>query len=181
MKETVPCFGVFDLETQRSAQEVGGWEKAYKMGISCGCVYDSRTDEIASYTEKDVPALITHLKDLPLVVGFNSKNFDYLVLKGYSDFNFHTLPALDMLESIQKALGYRVSLDNLAMATLGVQKSANGLQALSWWKEGRIDEIIHYCRQDVVISRDLFLYGKKNRHILFTNRGKKQVTVPVAW
>ena len=38
-------FGVFDVETKRSAAEVGGWHKAEKMGISIAVLYDSGPDE----------------------------------------------------------------------------------------------------------------------------------------
>ena len=96
-----------------------------------------------------MPALLRYLKTFDHMVGFNIKRFDYLVLSGYSDFNFQILPTLDILEDIHKQLGYRISLDNLARATLGTKKSADGLQALRWWKQGKLSEIIEYCTQDV--------------------------------
>jgi len=39
-----PHYGVFDLETQRSAAEVGGWHRADLMKISCAVLYDSKQD-----------------------------------------------------------------------------------------------------------------------------------------
>ncbi|MBU1003440.1 MAG: DEAD/DEAH box helicase [Proteobacteria bacterium] len=174
-------YGVFDLETRRSAAEVGGWHKADKMGVSCACLFDSDTGQTRAYLEEELPELIEDLQALPLVVGFNIKRFDYTVLKGYSRFDFRTLPTLDLLERVHERLGYRLSLDHLAQATLGAQKSADGLQALEWWKEGRIDEIITYCKQDVAVTRDLFLYGRENGYLLFTNKAKNVVRLPVSW
>jgi DEAD/DEAH box helicase domain-containing protein len=52
---------------------------------------------------------------------------------------------------------------------------------LRWWKQGRIREIIDYCKIDVKITKDLFLYGKKNGYLLFKNKAKKTVRVPVKW
>jgi DEAD/DEAH box helicase domain-containing protein len=172
-------YGVFDVETQRSAAEVGGWHRADRMGISVAILYDSVSDSFKTYLEKDIPALINDLQTFDLVVGFNNKRFDNKVLSAYSLFNLATLPTLDIMEKITNRLGYRLSLDRLAEHTLGIKKSANGLQALQWYKEGRMEEIIRYCRQDVKITRDIFLYGLENRYLLFKNKAGSIVRLPV--
>jgi len=172
-------YGVFDVETQRSAAEVGGWHKADRMGISVAVLYDSVADCFKTYLEKDIPDLIRDLQTFDLVVGFNNKRFDNKVLSAYSVFNLASLPTLDIMEKISNRLGYRLSLDGLAEHTLGVKKTANGLQALQWYKEGRMEEIISYCRQDVKITRDIFLFGLENRFLLFKNKAGSIVRLPV--
>jgi DEAD/DEAH box helicase domain-containing protein len=172
-------YGVFDVETQRSAAEVGGWHRADRMGISVAILYDSVSDSFKTYLEKDIPDLIRDLQTFDLVVGFNNKRFDNKVLSAYSVFNLATLPTLDIMEKISNRLGYRLSLDRLAEHTLGVKKSANGLQALQWYKEGKMEEIIRYCRQDVKITRDIFLFGLENRYLLFKNKAGSIVRLPV--
>ena len=172
-------YGVFDVETQRSAADVGGWHRADRMGISVAVLYDSVSDSFKTYFERDIPELIHDLQTFELVVGFNNKRFDNRVLSAYSVFNLATLPTLDIMEVIANRLGYRLSLDRLAEHTLGVKKTANGLMALQWYKEGRFDEIINYCRQDVKITRDLFLFGLRNRYLLFQNKAGSIVRLPV--
>ena len=174
-------FGVFDIETQRSAQEVGGWHRADRMGISCVVLYDSVEDTYLEYTEDKVEELIERLKGYDLLIGFNIKRFDYHVLKGYSRFDFWKFSTLDILEEIHKRLGYRLSLNHLAKETLGAEKSGDGLQALRWWKQGRIREIIDYCMMDVKITKNLYLFGKRNGYLLFRNKAQKLVRVPVKW
>jgi DEAD/DEAH box helicase domain-containing protein len=174
-------YGVFDLETQRSAQEVGGWHRADQMRISCAVLYDSQTDTFHEYLESDIPAFIKHLKRLEKVVGFNILRFDYRVLSGYSSFDFYALNNLDLLDHVHQRLGYRLSLGHLAQTTLGYPKSADGLQALRWWKEKKIRLIVDYCREDVRITRDLFLSGKKDGYLLFTNKAGHTVRLPVDW
>jgi len=174
-------YGVLDLETQRSAEEVGGWHRADKMGISCVVVYDSKTGEYHDYTETQVAELLTHLKQMDLLVGFNIKRFDYQVLKGYPGFDAAGINTLDILEIIHQRLGYRLSLNHLARVSLGVEKSADGLQALEWWKQGRIKEITEYCRIDVKITHEIYLYGKQNGYLLFQNKAGHTVRVPVTW
>ena len=172
-------YAVFDVETKRSAAEVGGWHRADRMGISVAILYESVSDSFKTYLEKDIPDLIKDLQSFELVIGFNNKRFDNKVLSAYSVFNLASLPTLDIMEVITNRLGYRLSLDRLAEHTLGVKKSANGLLALQWYKEGRIDEIISYCRHDVKITRDIFLFGLENRYLLFQNKAGSVVRVPV--
>ena len=172
-------YGVLDIETRRSAKEVGGWNRAEKMGVSCAILYDSKTDIYREYLQKDIELLCKDLQQLDLVIGFNIIHFDYKVLSGLSDFDFFSLPTLDILLKVHERLGYRLSLDHLAVQTLGSKKSADGLMALKWWKQGKMDKIIEYCKQDVKVTRDLYLYGKENQFLVFKNKAGNQVRVPV--
>jgi DEAD/DEAH box helicase domain-containing protein len=178
--ETLPeHFGVFDLETKYSADEVGGWHRAEKMGVSVGVVYDSLLDGCVTYYEHEIPQLLEHLFKLKLVVGFNNKRFDNRVLSAYTSENLSTLPTLDLLEEVSNHLGYRLSLNALAEHTLGVQKSGDGLQALRWYQEGNFEKLVKYCKKDVEITRDLMLYGLEKGYVLFRNKAKKTVRLPL--
>ena len=128
-------YVVFDVETRRSAAEVGGWHKAGQMGVSVTVLYDSLADDYFSYSQDELPALFERLRAAETVVGFNSLRFDYAVLTPFAPFELRALPSLDLLQRIKERLNYRISLDNLGQATLGEPKSADGLQALQWWKE----------------------------------------------
>jgi DEAD/DEAH box helicase domain-containing protein len=174
-------YGVFDLETQRSAAEVGGWHRADQMGISCAVIYDSQKQAYLSFKDNQVEDFIDRLHQFDLVIGFNIKRFDYRVLSGYAEIDFSRINTLDILEDIYNYLGFRLSLAHLAAITLKTKKTADGLQALQWWHEGRIDEIIEYCTQDVRITHDLYVYGRKNGYLLFTNKAGDTVRIPVNW
>jgi DEAD/DEAH box helicase domain-containing protein len=176
-----PRLGFFDLETQRLAEEVGGWGNKHLMRLSVGVVYDSLDSRFHHYREADIQPLIEHLKKFDLVVGFNVKNFDYGVLKGYSSFDFNSLPTLDLLEDVFSFLGFRLSLDHLGQKTLGTPKSGNGLLAVQWFREGNFEPLIEYCRQDVEITKSLFEFGQKNGHVLFESKAGPVVRCPVDW
>lgn len=180
-KQPPKRYGVLDLETQRSAQEVGGWHQAQEMGISCAVLYDSYLEEYFIYLEENISGLIDHLQNLDLIVGFNIQRFDYKVLQGYSPFPFDSLPTFDILKEIKNSLGYRLSLANLTTSTLGSNKSADGSQALRWWKQGKIKNIISYCRQDVALTKDLYVFGCQNNYLLFKNKAGKIVRLEVDW
>lgn len=172
-------YVVFDVETRRSAAEVGGWHKAGQMGVSVTVLYDSLADDYFSYSQDELPALFERLRAAETVVGFNSLRFDYAVLTPFAPFELRALPSLDLLLRIKERLNYRISLDNLGQATLGEPKSADGLQALQWWKEGRCEEIAAYCRKDVDLTRRLYLFGLREGYLLFTNKAGQRVRVPV--
>lgn len=177
----LPCkWAVFDVETKRSAAEVGGWHRAEDMGVSAAVVYDGELDEFLVFREGEMVELLGYLCERDLVVGFNNKRFDNKVLSAYGEAKLHLLPTIDLLEEVKNRLGYPLSLDRLATETLGVQKSADGLQALKWYQEGRLDKIITYCRQDVEITRDLFLFALENNYLLFQNKAGHTVRCPLA-
>jgi DEAD/DEAH box helicase domain-containing protein len=154
---------------------------AARMGVAVAVLYDSGADEFLEFTQDQVPHLITRLREAELVVGFNSKRFDYKVLAGVHPFDPDGIPSLDMLEMVRARLGYRLSLANLARATLGAPKTGDGLQSLEWWKQGRVDKIAEYCRQDVALTRDLYLFGLDCGHLLFTNKAGRKVRLPLDW
>jgi DEAD/DEAH box helicase domain-containing protein len=174
-------FGVLDVETKRSASQVGGWSKAERMGLSLGVLYDSSSDSFEVYTEDQVEALVDRLQRLDLVVGFNLLGFDYKVLSAYNQLDWSGLPTLDLLLEVRKRLGYRLSLDHLASATLGAAKGGSGLQALTWYQRGEMDKLAEYCRQDVALTRDLYLFGRDEGYLLFTNKAKELVRISVDW
>ncbi|HWW02528.1 MAG TPA: ribonuclease H-like domain-containing protein [Candidatus Acidoferrum sp.] len=171
----------FDLETQKSAEEVGGWDKISRMGMSIGVTYGTKSGEYRIYGEKQVNDLIKDLQRADLVVGFNNLRFDYEVLHGYTAFDLRQLPTLDMLVDLQERLQHRLSLDSIATATFGVEKTAEGLQAIQWFKEGKLLEIAEYCCYDVKITRLVHQYGVQNRRLHYHNRFGKKLSVPVDW
>ena len=176
-----PHLVVFDLETMRSATEVGGWNKAYLMGMSVGVVWDSRQRACTTYLEDEAEALVDHLRRADMVIGFNIAGFDYRVLRGYTTFDFSRLNTLDILREVYDRLNYRLSLDSLTRATLDSPKSADGLQALQWYREGRIDLISEYCAKDVLITRDLFYYGLEHGYLLYDRKEDGRLRIPLDW
>ncbi|RJP75117.1 MAG: DEAD/DEAH box helicase [Candidatus Zixiibacteriota bacterium] len=159
----------FDLETQRSAEEVGGWGNSHLMGVSVAVTQDLHTGEFTVYREEQVDDLIEALFAADLVVGFNHKGFDYAVLSGYSGKDFSRVKSFDFIDWIRQASGGRCGLDALGKANLGHGKTASGLDALRFFREGRWEELSAYCRSDVELTADLFY--------LLANTGKLRVPV----
>ena len=171
----------FDLETQKSADDVGGWGNIHEMKLAVGVGWDSCEQEYFSFLEGAASQLVKKLRTADLVVGFNVKKFDYGVLQPYADFDLDEITTFDMLIDVNKKLGHRLSLNHLAENTLNAEKSADGLVSLQWYKEGKIDKIIEYCKQDVEITRDLFLYGESHGYVKYSTRSGVAKDLKVDW
>ena len=86
----------------------------------------------------------------------------------------------DMLFELKKLLGHRLKLESIARPTLGTGKSADGMQALKWYKEGKLDKIIEYCKVDVEVTRDIHRFALEHGKLLYDSKlGIK--TVNVEW
>src|SRR5260370_28770125 len=93
----------FDLETQRTANDAGGWHNKQDMKMSIGVTYSTALGEYRVYSEPRVNELRDQLLKADLVVGFNSLNFDYEVLMGYTILDLpHPLRTLDLLAQIKQ-------------------------------------------------------------------------------
>ena len=172
----------FDLETQKSADDVGGWDHIRDMRMSVGVTFSTARGTYEVYEEARVNELMEELRRADLVVGFNSQRFDYEVLTGHNPFfDPQQVRTLDMLVELQNTLTHRLSLDAIAAATFGVQKTSEGLQAIRWFREGKLVEIAEYCCFDVKITRLVHEYGCAHRQLHYVNRFGKRLTVPVAW
>ena len=171
----------FDLETQHTADEVGGWGHIRDMRLAVAVTYDAIEDCYRDYMEQEVDDLVAALRGAELVVGYNVLRFDYEVLRAYTADPLSDLPTVDMLHDLYHTLGWRPKLENVAAATLGETKSADGIQAVHWFRQGRLDEVIAYCRRDVEVTWRLYEFGQRRGYVQYRDRGWRTHKVPVQW
>ena len=161
---------VLDIETQNLFSDVGGKENLAKLLLSVVGAYSYANNSFLTFTEKELPAFENLLKRTDLIIGFNINHFDLPVLQKYLSIDLSKIPTLDIMDEVVNTMGHRVSLDDLVINTLGKRKSANGLLAVEYFKQGRMDELKKYCLDDVRLTRDLYAHGLKHNEIKFTAR-----------
>ncbi len=176
----------FDLETQKSFDEVGGRTPDHfrQLRISVGVTYSTKDKTYRIFHEGNAHEMVQQLMRADLVVGHNVIGFDYTVLSAYTPLDLTQIPTLDTLVEIEKLLKHRLSLDALAKATLGNTKIAGGLEAIQWWKEGTPESILkiaEYCCYDVKISRLVHEYGRDRGELYYQDRFGQRRTVKVKW
>ena len=157
---------VFDIETQNTFADVNNDFKKFK--ISVVSIYSYADDSYKSFCEHELGQLWPILEKADRLIGYNSDHFDIPILNNYYPGDLLTFPSLDLIKKVKDSVGIRLKLNDLALATLdNVEKSADGLQAIHWWKEGKIDEIKKYCEQDVKITKEIYDFGKANKQLFY--------------
>ncbi len=172
-----------DVETQRIADEVqGGWDNIRAFGLSVAVTSDA-ANGYREWYEPDAGRLIGELCAFDRIVTFNGLRFDLEVLSAYGDIRDLRGKSLDLLQDLKRRLGFRVSLQNLAQATLGKGKTGSGLDAVKWWRSGDPalrQRVVDYCRMDVEILREIVAYGRREGFVKIPSQGR-DLTVYVAW
>jgi DEAD/DEAH box helicase domain-containing protein len=163
---------VFDIETKNIFSDVGS-NDASKLDLSLIGVYDYETDTYTSYLEEELSKLWPLLEKADMLIGYNSDHFDIPLLNKYYPGDLTKIKSMDLLREIRTASGRRMSLDQVAEATLGKKKIAHGLQAVTWWKQGDIESIRKYCLEDVKITKEVYEFAKANNKIFFQEGGKR--------
>jgi len=172
----------FDLETQRTANDVGGWGNKDRMGMSVGVTYSTADEAYRIYPESEVEELIRQLRRADLVVGYNVINFDFHVLMGYTPLDLpEFLTTLDLMVDVETAIGHRLPLEALAQGTFGVGKTAEGLDAIRWWREGKVMEVAEYCCFDVKVTKMVHEYGVEHGGLFYMDRFARRQNVAVPW
>jgi RNase_H superfamily len=172
----------FDLETQRTANDVGGWDKKHKMGMSVGVTYSTADGIYEIFPENRAGDLVDRLRRADLVVGYNIVNFDYEVLMAYTILDLHhQLRTFDLLVEIEKVAGHRMKLEDVSQGTLGVGKVAEGLDAIRWWREGKIMEIAEYCCFDVKVTKLVHEHGVHHGELFYNDRNSRKQRVALDW
>jgi DEAD/DEAH box helicase domain-containing protein len=165
-----------DIETQQSFDDVGG-PFPNQMDISIGVTYDY-INSYKSWNEKDASELLRYINTFEFIIGFNIIAFDYEVLSQYdhenllSEFEYKTI---DLLSLIESEIGKRISLNEIAKATLGKKKISSGKDAIKYWRNGEIQKLIAYCQKDVQLTVLLFEYVQKNEQLYCSSYGEKTV------
>lgn len=169
---------VLDIETANSFADVGKYD-ASLLKVSLVGLYEYATDTYTSYLEPDLPKLWRVLEGADRIIGYNLFGFDYQVLNTYYAGDLAKFPTLDILVEIEKKLGFRIKLDDVAHGSLGTGKSGNGLQAIEFFRRGEIDKLRDYCLQDVKVTKEVYEFGLANKNVRFKDRQGQMVQVPV--
>jgi len=168
---------IIDIETKHTFREFSEHEK---LGISVMAAYDYGTQKGIVFEEKELSKSFPMLENASYVVGYNSNGFDLPVLQAYYPGNILSLSTFDLLEDIRSKIGRRLSLNDMAAATLGKKKSGHGLMAIDYYKEGKIEELKKYCLDDVMITKELFDYGIKYGEVNYINEIGRNI-IRVDW
>ncbi len=164
---------IFDIETKNTFDQVGSRD-VLALDISLLVIWNSKTEEYTSYLETELDDLWPIIEQTDMLIGYNSDHFDIPLLNKYYPGDLTAIKSLDLMAEIQKVLGRRLRLDDVAAATLGTKKSGSGLDAIRWWQSGEIEKIRKYCEKDVEITKKVFDYMVEHQSVKYKDFNKKK-------
>lgn len=168
---------VFDIETSNMFSEVGVNDPA-ALTISVVGIYDSETDSYSSFLEGELKKLWPIIEKADVLIGYNSDHFDIPLLDKYYPGELTKIKSLDLMKEVKNVLGRRIKLDTLAEATLGKNKTGNGLEAIKLWKQGEVEKVRAYCLEDVKITKELYEYMLENGKVKYLDgKGVKELKI----
>jgi len=168
---------VFDIETQNFFTDPDvGWDNFEALRISAVGVYSYNKDEYVCFEEGEIEKAAALFRTAGRLVGFSSNRYDVPVLHLYFQRLADKLKVdlwekerVDLLEKIERAVGFRVSLNKLAQANLGVGKTGHGAEAIELYRNGKIEELKKYCLKDVELTKQLYDRYRNEQFLLIPN------------
>ena len=173
---------VFDIETQNFFTDPGvGRDNFGALKISVVCAYSYAEDRYFSFEEHEMPAAAELFARAGKLVGFSSNRYDVPVLNAY--FQKLRLPIenlwkkerVDLLEEVESATGERVSLSRLAEANLGEKKDQHGSDAITLYREGKMEELKTYCLKDVRLTKEIYDLYLGQHYLMVPKKSTGQV------
>lgn len=189
---------VLDLEVATPVEDVdGGWDATELLGVSVACLWEHDTRRMRVYGQDELSVLKSRLMRADRITGFNTWRHDFPVLWAVpqktwfagpdtpeSDSDIQRLKAVlsqksdDLLYRIWKALGLDPlvfsdahrgwGLHNVALSTIGIGKIGQSQDAARLFKGGAMAQLINYCLNDVMLTRDLSDFIDRYGYVLNT-------------
>lgn len=179
----------FDVETKRLASEVeaeyadelagaSAWARPDLFGFAVGCAVDlaSGVAVLIPPGGKSADFMVRLLECAETVVSYNGEDFDLGVLsagrsvEGIREGGRH----VDLCAEVREALAdlpeaQAPGVDHLRSGGLDALARTNGLEgktgsgedAVSLYREGRIEELLSYCEQDARLVADLYRLARE--------------------
>jgi hypothetical protein len=186
--EIINCVPFHKFAKNQGLNYCSGWRDFKNMGISViGCYLEGFNHfkngfySFANF-ENSIPFFCQNFQDIiddqPLLVGFNSRKFDDALLKA-NNMLVHT--DYDVLEEVRLAsyssrkwkkqpTAWSYNLDTIARAN-GMKKTGRSDLAPKLWQQGKQQQVIDYCLNDVFLTVEILRLGQEGK-LIDPNTGK---------
>jgi DEAD/DEAH box helicase domain-containing protein len=139
--------------------------------------YISWTNEYIAFLEDDAKYFCELMKEADLIIGWNHEWFDLPVLQKYSDYDLKKLPTYDIMNEMEKVIGFKLKLDNVSKANLGEQKTDTYEQFKHYYWDEEWFKLIDYCMNDVRLTNLIFLKAMKKEPISYYDLHNIRTTI----
>ena len=154
------------------------------MGVSCGAAWinwqggahgryllfqaHASQDDRRDPKHCEMEHLAALIESADLVIDYNGIWFDRPLLEAWlgREVQYPKDRHEDLWVAITQALGKRVSLDNVALHTLGEGKLAHGSTAPKMAQDGRWGRLFTYCMRDVELLVRIFHFAQVHGYVM---------------
>ena len=196
----------FDIEIAKGFPEGADWHKYRPLGITCAATLAADAEEATLWhgvasdgrpadrmNPQDIGKLAEHLQSMTAaghtILTWNGLQFDFPILAEESGMDQQcrglAREHVDMMFHVFCKQGFPVGLDSAAKAMRlpGKPAGMSGVLAPKLWAEGKHQEVLDYCAQDVRTTLDLALCCQKQQTFRWiTRRGTtKRMPLPDGW
>ncbi len=180
---------IFDVETKKLFSDITTDDPG-QLGVSIVSVYkrvlndvfEEISGEMRSFWEKDFDRMWPWFTSSDRIIGFNTLKFDIPALRPYAPIDVEKLPHFDIMDLVRQKIGRKLSLNALAQETLGNVKTDKGSNAVLYWAKKdpeSLEKLQNYCETDVILTRDLYDFGKKNGFLKYKDKWNDSVRVEI--
>ena len=185
-RATGPRTLYFDLEISKSLEECGGsWDRVRQEGgVSILCIWDETEARPYFFDSHTLDEAAEKLCSADVVVSFNGRWFDVPLLENHFARTLAIKEHLDLFVLVKAALARDNKswkghgLDALATNTLGRGKTGHGSHAPALARDGKWGQLVNYCLEDVLLTRDLGRFVAQNRFVIDRDGEKLALDVP---
>jgi DEAD/DEAH box helicase domain-containing protein len=173
---------VFDIEISKTPKQIMAelglkdereiFNYPHRCGFAVGVAYNSLTKEYLIFkSARDMAKYLLNFNGL--LISFNGRRFDIPCLLADIDIDtFQALqqkPHLDLLAHFYNKMDgkFRVSLNNISENTIKKVKTGNGANAPNLFQQGKWDELVDYCKNDVMLTKEVLEFGSANGYIFY--------------
>jgi DEAD/DEAH box helicase domain-containing protein len=151
-------------------------------GISYLAYFRSDTNELSGLFEDELEKFLDLVDKCDELIGYNILGYDIPVFEKYFSLNLKNKTIIDIFKLIVDQHKVYLKLDNITNTTFNESKIAHGLDAVRFYKEGKLDKLKEYCDMDVKLTNDLYLFIKENGYFYYTdglgNKNKLEIELP---
>lgn len=164
-------YVAFDLEIKEPVDEkIRTWDDARsgRCGVSVLCCYESESGDYIFFDENSLEDGLDYLSYAPMLVGFNTVEFDLPCLEGAVGRTIQPRLHCDLLRLVWESLGKRqrgFKLADICARTLGSSKFPTD-PAPQLYAQKRFGDLYTYCLKDVQLTARLFDFILANGYIV---------------
>lgn len=172
---------IFDLQTIKTFDDVGGKKHMNKMGISFAVFLNFETNQMHIFDQNQSEQITKLLLSAKLIIGIKLDQFSFKVLEACTNTDLSTINRLDILKNIKKKIHFKQLANDIFNATLGIPLNIDYSTIPRFLKLGKNEDAKSAIIQTVQNIKQLYEFGKHKGYIYLNDQTGQRWKISVKW